>query len=156
MPVVTGDPDLVSTVGLSTGRIVSSPRPRRPAPGVSRSGDGVTPFSINVSGGRDLDLTSFRFVEERGRPGHTGMFPIAGLPVAGVPTVTHAVMSGAFSSAMFELRHKTERAVLQTLMLDPVSADLPNEFLRPVTPPGGTFLVYVTGHRRERGTPTSA
>ena len=97
-----------------------------------------------MSGEGHLDLTSFRFVEERGRPGHNGMFPIAGLPVAGVPTVTHAVMSGAFSSAMFELRDKTG-TVLQTLMLDPVSADLPNEFFGPVTPPGGTFLVYVTG-----------
>ena len=148
VPVVTGDPD-VSTVGLSTGRIVSITTPATGAWGVTVNGS--TAFSINVSGEGDLDLTSFRFVEERGRPGHTGMFPIAGLPVAGVPTVTHAVMSGAFSSATFELRHKTG-AVLQTLMLDPVSADLPNEFFGPVTPPGGTFLVYVTG-TDENGVP---
>jgi hypothetical protein len=141
VPVAGTDPD-VSTVALSTGRIVSITTPATGAWGITLNGLG--PFSLNVTGEGDLDLTSFRFVEERGRPGHSGMFPIAGLPVASVPTVTHAVMAGTFATANFELRHKTG-AVLQTLMLDPVSTDLPNEFFGPVTPPGGTFLVYVTG-----------
>ena len=141
VPVVETDAD-VATVILTTGRIVSITTPAPGAWGITMNA--VGPVSLNVTGEGDLDLTSFRFVEERGRPGHTGMFPIAGLPIAGVPTVTHAVMSGPFSTATFELRTKTG-AVLQTLALEAVSTELPNEFFGPVTPPGGAFLVYVTG-----------
>jgi von Willebrand factor A domain-containing protein 7 len=132
----------VSFISLSSGAIYSITNP--PAGNWSVTINGTGNFSVAVSGESLLDLSSFRFVEPGGRPGHEGFFPIAGLPEAGGMSTVDAVMSGDFSTAQFELRTKAG-AVLQTLGLTQGAGVAAQEFFGDVTLPNAAFLVYVTG-----------
>jgi hypothetical protein len=105
--------------------------------------NGTGDFSLKVSGETGLDLSSFRFVQLGGRPGHQGFFPIPGLPLAGAAATADAVVSGPFATTHFELRSRAG-GVLQTLSLSPVP-ETTDEFSGSVTPPSSSFLVYLTG-----------
>jgi len=131
----------VTVLSLSGGTIYSIISPVAGEWSVSVNGTGDV--SVKVSGESSLDLSSFRFVELGGRPGHQGFFPIDGLPLAGQEGTVKAVMSGDFNTAQFELRSETG-TVLQTLALSPVP-ETTNEFSGQVTPPASSFRVYVTG-----------
>jgi hypothetical protein len=113
--------------------------------------NGVGDFSALVSGEATLDLTSFRFFEPGGRPGHEGFFPVGGRPLAGRINTVGARMDGNFNTAFFELRTKAG-IVLQPLHLTPLPDGAGNEFFEDVTLPESAFLVYVTGIDRN-GTP---
>jgi hypothetical protein len=138
--VQSSDPD-VRLLSLSGGTIYSIISPMAGEWSVSVNGTGDV--SVKVSGESSLDLSSFRFVELGGRPGHQGFFPIDGLPLAGQEGTVKAVMSGDFNTAQFELRSETG-TVLQTLALSPVP-ETTDEFSGQVTPPASSFRVYVTG-----------
>lgn len=135
------DPD-VSAASLSSGTVLSISAPATGSWSVTVTAS--TTFSLNVSGEGKLDLSSFRFVEPRGRTGHQGMFPIAGLPLAGQTNTVDAVVSGAFNTAQFEFRSKAG-AVVQSLSLSQGAGEFPGEFSGQVTLPDVPFLVYVTG-----------
>ena len=67
---------------FQAGRIVTI---EKPAPGpwkVTVSGKGM--FFLVAQAKSDLSLDDARFVEEGGRPGHEGLFPIKGPPRRGV------------------------------------------------------------------------
>lgn len=131
----------VSFVSLTSGRIFSIADPASGTWSVTINGSGV--FSLGVTGESTLDLSSFRFVELRGRPGHQGFLPITGFPLAGQASMVDAVMTEGFSTTQFELRTKAG-APLQTVNLSPVP-DTTDEFAGTVTPPNTPFLIYVTG-----------
>jgi hypothetical protein len=138
--VQPSDPD-VSFLSLSSGRIYSITNPAAGDWGVTVNGFGD--YSVKVSGESSLDLSSLRFVELGGRPGHQGFFPIDGLPLAGREGTVDAVVSGDFSTTQFDLRARSG-APLQTLTLTPVP-ETTDEFSGKVTPPNTPFLVYLTG-----------
>jgi hypothetical protein len=131
----------VTVLSLSSGTIYSIINPGAGEWSVNVNGTGDV--SVKVSGESSLDLSSFRFVELGGRPGHQGFFPIDGLPLARQEGTIKAVMSGDFKTAHFELRSETG-TVLQTLALSPVP-ETTDEFSGQVTPPASSFRVYVTG-----------
>lgn len=132
----------VSFVSLVKGAIYRVSSPAAGTWTVQISGTGS--YSLLVAGESDLDLDAFRFVEERGRPGHAGLFPIAGLPTDGEPTTVVGVMSGVFGSPSFELRRR-DGSTITTLALSNRLGDDVNEFSGVVTLPSEPFLVYATG-----------
>jgi hypothetical protein len=132
----------VTFVPLSTAAIYSVTGPAPGAWRVELSGSG--PVSLHVTGESGLDLDSFRFVEQRGRPGHEGFFPVAGLPAAGAANTVVAVMSGAFASVGFELRAR-DGSPLQTLSLVNGPGQDANEFSGSISLPDTKFLVYAAG-----------
>ena len=140
---VVGAPDPgVSFVSLSKGAIYRVAAPAAGAWTVQLTGTGS--FSLLVSGESDLDLDAFRFVEEGGRPGHEGLFRIAGLPTDGEPGTVVAVMSGVFGDPAFTLRAK-DGTTLASLPLVHREGDDVNEFSGVVTLPSQRFLVYANG-----------
>lgn len=142
-PVGTTDPD-ASFVLLSSGAIVAMTSPAAGTWTVMISGPAAAPFSLNVDGTATLRLSSVSFVEERGRPGHRGLFGLAGLPVAGVPSTLVATMTEGFTTVSFAERDLTNSAIAPlSLVSDPDGSSL--EVFGDVTPPNGTFLIYATG-----------
>lgn len=139
--VAASDPG-VSFVSLSTGALYSIVDPAHGNWTISLGAS--SRFSLTVSGESELNLSSFRFVEPGGRPGHDGLFPIPGLPIRGVSNTALAVMSGSFASVGFELRTKSG-TVLQPLDLSQRSSEAPEEYSGDVTLPDTPFLVYATG-----------
>jgi hypothetical protein len=126
----------VTFVSVSGGKFYSIANPAAGEWGITVNG--VADFSVKVSGESPLDLSSFRFVEPGGRPGHEGYFPIDGLPLAGQEGAVDAVMSGDFGTPQFELRSRSG-ATLQTLALSPVP-ETTDEFFGHVTPPNTSFI----------------
>ena len=137
----------VTVLSLSDGKIYSITTLDIGEWSVSVAGTGDV--SVEVSGESSLDLSSFKFVEPGGRPGHEGFFPIDGLPLAGQEGTVDAVMSGDFNTAQFSLRSQTG-AVLQKFPLSLVP-ETTDEFVGQVTPPTSSFRVYVTGQDSTRG-----
>lgn len=132
----------VSFVSLSKGAIYRVADPAAGSWTVQLTGTGS--YSLLVSGESDLDLDAFRFVEAGGRPGHEGLYRIAGLPTDGEPSTVVAVMSGEFGSPVFTLRAK-DGSTLATLPLTQREGDDVNELSGVVTLPSARFLVYANG-----------
>src|SRR5262249_53133717 len=101
-------------------------------------------YRLDVSGSSTLDMSRFRFVQNGGRDGHDSLFPIPGLPVAGVTGTADAVLTGRFSAPHFDLR-RPDRSVLKPVSLAPFTNELPGEFAGPVDLPSEPFLAYVSG-----------
>lgn len=138
--VAAGDSDL-KVLSLSGGTVISIATPQPGEWGLSLTGSGT--FSLKVTGESALDLSSFRFVREGGRPGHEGFFPIDGFPLSGEQAIAVAEMAGPFASASFDLRNEAG-GVLQALSLAP-GPETPEEFSGLMSPPPLGFLVHVTG-----------
>jgi len=127
---------------LSRGMIVSITSPSPGSWGVVVSGTGT--FTLNISGESNLDLSAFRFVEPGGRPGHEGLFPISGFPVAGQKTTVDLLLGQDAASAQLDFR-AADGSLLQSVSLTRVP-DVPlNEFFGDVTLPTGPFVVYISG-----------
>ncbi len=140
--VVAGGDAGAQVVPLSKGKLY---RIATPPPGTwTVELSGVGSYSLLVAAEAELDLEAVRFVELRGRPGHEGLFPIAGLPTEGELNTVVAVMSGSFGEPSFELRTRSG-SVLQPLELTQRPGDDVNEFSGDVTLPSQSFLVYATG-----------
>ncbi len=131
----------VSFIGLSTGSVYSITSP--PVGNWTITVNGTGAFSISVTGESPLDLTSFRFAQVEGRPGHQGLFPIPGFP-SGPTGNVDAVVEGAFNTAQFSLRSKAG-ALLQTLTLSQGTGNFANEFVGTTNVPSTPFVAYVTG-----------
>jgi hypothetical protein len=101
-------------------------------------------FSLNVSGESLLGLDAFRFVEPAGRPGHQGLFPLEGLPVAGSTATAAVDLAGPAATVAFDLRTRAG-APISTLTLAPDQTGSPGQFFGPVTLPTTPFVVYATG-----------
>lgn len=136
-----------STVGatfitLSGGIAVSlsAPPPGNWIVSFVSSGD----FSLSVTGESPLNLNSFSFVRQGGRPGHEGLFDIGGSPAAGQLATVEAIMTGPFGSASFDLRGRNGN-LMQSLGLQQGTGVALNNFVGTFVPPGLPFVVYVTG-----------
>jgi hypothetical protein len=131
----------VTFVSVSSGAIYSITNP--PSGNWTSAINGTGAFSLIVTGESTLQLSSFRFVQPGGRPGHSGYYPIPGFPTGSTANVD-AVMDGTFNSATFKFRDKTGNQ-LQTLTITAGAGDFANEFIGTANVPAVSFLVYVTG-----------
>jgi hypothetical protein len=133
----------VTLLSLSSAAIYTIASP--PSGIWSLSVNGSDGFSASVFGISPLDVSSFSFVETRGRPGHDGEFPIDGFPLAGQAGIVAAkITTDQVSSFQFELRTK-QGASLQIAAATPVSTDSPDEIFAQTTVPTTPFVVYTTG-----------
>jgi hypothetical protein len=129
---------------FQAGRIVTV---KHPSPGswrVSVSGHGM--FFLVVQAKSDLSLDEARFVEEGGRPGHEGLFPIKGPPRRGVAQLFEVRVSGAPSVS--DVAFVSSQGVL--LQRLPLSAQeggsgADRTYVGQVTPRASEFRVAVTG-----------
>ncbi len=67
-------------------------------------------YSLLVSGYGGVSISALDFVEERGRPGHEGAFPIAGNPIAGSQAMLQATLTASLDHPALncgELRDKS-------------------------------------------------
>ena len=129
---------------FQAGRIVTI---KTPAPGpwkVTVSGKGM--FFLVAQAKSDLSLDDARVVEQGGRPGHEGLFPIKGPPRRGVQQMLEVRMSGAPSASGFAF-YSSQGELLQRLTLaaeDGASGD-DRTYLGKVTPQAAEFRLAVTG-----------
>lgn len=141
--VLPTDPG-VTVTGLSTAKIVRIVAPETGPWGLSVSGAGQ--LSISVLGNSPISFNNFDFVEERGRSGHTGLFPILGKPiVSSTPSLATAFITGGISTAAFELRAKDNR-LIQAIDLNKGTGEVAtDEFFGSFTLPVEPFRVNVKG-----------
>lgn len=136
-----GDPG-VRRIPLSSALVYSVETPQVGTWQISVEGSGD--FSILVNGQSTLSLDEFRFVETRGRPGHQGAFPIAGLPPVGKRVSAFADFTGETSGVFFEFRRKNGE-VLDSFSLannDPYESTVQTG---EVVVPNSSFVVYALG-----------
>lgn len=129
---------------FQAGRIVTI---KKPSPGswkVTVSGKGM--FFLVAQAKSDLSLDDARFVEEGGRPGHEGLFPIKGQPRRGAPQMFEVSMSGAPNASDFAF-FSSQGELLQrlTLSLEDGSRGDNRTYLGKVTPQATEFRLAVTG-----------
>lgn len=129
---------------LNCGRVVTVASPQ---PGVWRveiTGRGT--YWMEATGQSDIDFLGVRFVKQGGRPGHEGLFPIQGQPLAGAPATLQASLSAAATKTT-EFHLVTERAeTIEEVTMQPVNSD--REFLElvgNVDLPSVPFRVAVMG-----------
>jgi len=130
---------------LNCGRIVtvSSPRAGNWRAHVSGSGH----FWLEAQAQSDIYFIGSEFVHLGGRPGHEGLFRIAGQPVAGKPATLKVSLSaqGTRSAHFFLVGEDGER--IQTLRLRRANSDREFlEFAGEIELPGKPFRVAVYGN----------
>jgi hypothetical protein len=129
---------------LNCGRIVTVASPQ---PGNWRAEiTGTGTFWLEAEAQSDIYFVVAKFVKEGGRPGHQGLFPIQGEPLAGRPATLEASLSApATRTAEFHLVN--ERGVtIEDVRMQPVNSDrtLP-EFVGSLDLPTVPFRVAVMG-----------
>jgi hypothetical protein len=93
-----------------------------------------------------LSIDEARFVEEGGRPGHEGLFPIKGQPRLGIPQMLEVRMSGSPNASGFAF-YSSQGELLQrlTLSLEDGGSGDDRTYLGQVTPRAREFRLAVTG-----------
>jgi von Willebrand factor A domain-containing protein 7 len=99
-PVVGSDSN-TETTELVCGRVTTVVSPAAGDWRAEVSGSGR--FWFQASAQAKIFLSSVQFVKPGGRPGHEGMFRIAGQPLAGVPATLEIHLSGPVHTANFRL-----------------------------------------------------
>src|SRR5262249_47178116 len=100
LPVRNGDGDAEITE-LACARIVTVARPLAGAWQADVTGAGR--FWFQAGAKTDVFLSGVEFTPVGGRPGHEGLFPIAGQPLAGLPATLRLTLSGQVQTAGFKL-----------------------------------------------------
>ncbi|KAH0556247.1 hypothetical protein GP486_005825 [Trichoglossum hirsutum] len=107
-PLSSSAPGLTQTILIDSTYISLPP----PTPGIYKatiSGNGT--FTFLGAGVSTLQLSSFNFASVRGRPGHTGWYPMAGTPPFDKDVGAIAEMAGGFKTANFSFRAPSFAAV---------------------------------------------
>ena len=136
----------VSNVVLSDGEFVTVRTPDVGIWSVSVTANGN--YTLDVSGISALHFTSFIFSELAGRPGHSGFFPIDGLPPYNIEIAAIGEIDGNFSTAEFDFR-TPEGALTRTVPMTPGTGEFgdppANSFFTLLTLTPGDFYVYLSG-----------
>jgi len=139
-PVSRQEPN-VQITELASGHIV---RVRQAEPGIWRVRvSGFGKFSVDAAADSDLRLDSFQFVRLGGRPGHEGLFPIAGQPLAGSSHLVRANLNGSYRSAAFRLLSEFGEAIQEVNLTRAPGAD---EYNGPLDLPTTAFRFAVVGY----------
>jgi len=129
---------------LNCGRIVTVVSPESGIWRAEISGRGT--FWLEAQAQSDIQFISVKFVKEGGRPGHEGLFPISGQPLAGAPATLEASLSAAATETTEFHLVSEDGKIIQTIDMRPVNSD--REFLELVGAldlPKVPFRVSVTG-----------
>nr|OQO15811.1 hypothetical protein B0A51_16955 [Rachicladosporium sp. CCFEE 5018] len=117
---------------------------------ISFSGPITSGLSLTISAISSLSLTSFDYVDLRGRPGHEGYFPVTTPPVPGSSAMVLAEIDGTFKDATFQYRTLSGELIANISLAngggnadDPVEGSV---FYGNVTVPSGNHTIYVVGH----------
>ncbi len=136
--------NIVEYVELGNGGIYSIENPEPGEWTLALRGSGEVAMRVDAVRGKDsagVQFDRFRFVELGGRPGHEGMFPIQGFPLAGRESEVEAAMDGEVSTLHFEFRGPAGE-VLNTFRLHKVDEQ---EYAGKVEVPDAPFVVYAVG-----------
>jgi hypothetical protein len=106
---------------LNCGRIltVSSPEPGVWRAEVTGSGQ----YWLQAEAQSDIHFISVEFVEQGGRPGHEGMFKIAGQPVRGTPANLEAHVSAEETKTLDFTFVSEHGDIIQKLQMHPINTD---------------------------------
>ncbi len=116
-----------------------------PAPGVWRVAlAGTGTFDVSVTADSPIELNRFQFVENRGRDGHGGLFPIKSQPLAGATQQSRATVLGPVGSASFRLVSEAGNPIadLPAVRGGELNAD---EWSSTFQLPGEKFRIQVSG-----------
>ena len=137
------DPSVTIT-RLPTAKIVEITKPEAGTWELSVSGTGQ--LSMSVSGTSSISFHDFNFVEERGRLGHTGLFPIVGEPIrSDTPAWATAFITGKIATANFELLALDNRLIRPIELHKGTGEVAIDEFFGAFTLPTEPFRVSVKG-----------
>jgi hypothetical protein len=95
-----------------------------------------------------IDLIDFNFVELRGRPGHQGLFPLSGPPLAGTMQPCRITLTGGIKQPIIGLVSATG-VVLSEVRLEEESDIAADEFIGSCLVPDQPFRVRVRGEDTE-------
>jgi hypothetical protein len=137
----------VNVTSSSEGEFVKVSNPTTGLWKVSTVGSG--PFTCDARGVSPLHFSSFDFVELRGRPGHTGYFPInATQPAYDHDVAAVAYLEGNFSTATFDFRGPDGTHLVDANMTQGSGADgdpPKNNFFGEMRLMPGSLYTYVQG-----------
>ncbi|KAF9775388.1 hypothetical protein IL306_006507 [Fusarium sp. DS 682] len=106
----------VSNTVLTSSQFITVKNPMVGAWAIEAIGPGN--FTIDVIGVSVLQLSSFRFVQIAGRPGHTGYFPISGPPAYDHDVAAVANVEGAnFTDFKMDFRDPSGEAILSPTLM---------------------------------------
>ncbi|KAH8794253.1 hypothetical protein F5882DRAFT_288952, partial [Hyaloscypha sp. PMI_1271] len=131
---------------VSDGKFLNVKNPAIGTWTVTLSGAGD--FTCDATGVSSLHLSKFDFVTLRGRPGHTGYYPITGQPAYDHEVAAVAMIDGDFSTATFDLRAPNNSHVISANMGAGSGADgapPKNSFYGEMRLVPGTLFAYCEG-----------
>jgi len=131
--------DKIEDAVLSCGRVVTIDSPAAGLWQVTVVPSGC--FWLLAHAKTDFSIVSTEFVAPGGRPGHEGLFKIAGMPVAGRPAMLRVSLTSTPKRPVFHLV-SIDGQVLEAIALEPESDD---EFIGPVTLPDRPFRLMISG-----------
>lgn len=131
----------VTVVSMSSAILYSLKNPMEGEWQANVKGSGT--YSLNVSGESYLAFNSFKFVQEGGRAGHTGLYEINGRPLLGQTQTVLADISGAPQTVRFEFRSRSGE-IIQAFTL-PEIGNNNSELSGQVSLPNQSFVVYAFG-----------
>lgn len=142
-PARDGDPG-VAIQSFQHMRIAAIESPAAGTWKIELTGAGLYSISVRVRPGHDApSLDGFEFVEQRGRPGHEGLFPLERTPVAGESLDARASLSGSVARAEFSFV-APDGTVLGACVMKRDGG----EWLGRCAVPSSAFRVVVTGEDR--------
>jgi len=139
--VVAGTPG-VTRIPLSTSTALAIDAPQQGTWQITASGSDT--FSILVNGASSLSFSDFSFVEEKGRPGHSGAFPIAGSPGPGQTLQAMATLGAAATTRSYEFRRPDNTLLSRFTLESTVPTDTTIQ-IGAVQVPDGPFVAYAVG-----------
>lgn len=134
-------------IALSNTTAYSVDAPQRGLWSITVSGSDT--FSILVNGQSDFAFSQFQFVEEGGRPGHSGAFPLTGAPAPNKRVYALANVGRFAVTKSYEFR-SPEGTVLARFELSNNDPADPTSETGLVTIPAGPFKVYAVGQDNNR------
>lgn len=107
---------------------------------------GATEYAPEAAESDDIEFFSFEFQEVAGRPGHQGLFKIAGFPVSGHTYPVEARMRGGYNTVHFEFR-SPQGELIQKVQLHKRRGEGADDktYEGEVIVPDEPFLVYASG-----------
>jgi hypothetical protein len=128
---------------FQAGRIVTLPAPTPGAWTVRVAGKGM--FFLVLLARTDLSLDRVAFVEPGGRPGHEGLFPIAGSPKRGVAQKLEVTLSGTLRDPVFRFVSSSAETIQELSLQPQEGGGDERDFLGEVTPTARQFRLAVSG-----------
>jgi von Willebrand factor A domain-containing protein 7 len=132
---------------FNCGRIVTVAPPETGEWRVRLKGTGH--FWMEVTAQTDIYFVSVKFVKPGGRPGHEGLFPIQGQPLAGEPATLETTVSGGLHQVAFKLVTEGGDTIKTIPMRGPDSNGSPGDASRSYVGsfdlPSTTFRVAMAG-----------